>query len=158
MSEILIPKLDPICWLKQTCKWWQHDMVCPGHRVRGWPVISWGRMSVFLAMSRCQSWSGLAFSQSGPGSIIIGDDCPAWWHDQDTRVEADVSVTVTTHVELRLPRGGWKNEREIVARNKNMLRTKPQSWQNKHWALLVIFMLVAWKCDVFRLDKTKRSW
>ena len=72
------------------------------------------------------------------------------------RMSVSVFVTVSTHVELRLPRGGWKNEREIVARNKNMLRTKHQSWQNKHWALLVIFMLVAWKCDVFRLDKTKR--
>ena len=35
MSELLIPKLDPICWLKQMCKWWQRDTVCPGTPCEG---------------------------------------------------------------------------------------------------------------------------
>lgn len=53
--------------------------------VTGWEGDQWSGGCPCSWRCGCQSWSALAFSQSGPGSIIIGDDCPARWHDQDTR-------------------------------------------------------------------------
>ena len=151
MSEILILQLDLVCWLKQMCNWW-HMTCCA--RVTGWEGDQWSRgcpccwVPIMISTGILTIRTRLHHHRRRLSGWI------AWLGH--ARMFVSVCVTVSTHVELRLPRGGWKNEREIVARNKNMLRTKHQSWQNKHWALLVIFMLVAWKCDVFRLHKTKR--
>ena len=119
MSEIPNLKLD--CWLKQICKWWHDDM---------WPLLPgsqddeacdqwWGEGGCPCSWRcPCQSWSGQWFSQSGLVSIIIVrlDDMI---RNREWRVGSEPQYLSQSRRMLK-SWGGWKNEREIVARNKNM--------------------------------------